>query len=243
VIELAASVAPLHAANIKALARARYFDGAGVVRVQDNYVVQWGDPADDEKHEPRRPIRAAQPTLKAEFTRALVGLRFAPLPEPDDYAPEVGFSDGFPAARDPASGRAWLTHCYGMVGAGRDTDADSGGGAELYAVIGHAPRQLDRNVTLIGRVVWGIELLSALPRGPAPMGFYLHTAERTPIRAVRLAADVPDAERAHLEVLRTDTATFRALVESRKNRREPWFKSPAGHIDLCNVPLPVRRKP
>lgn len=127
-----------------------------------------------------------------------------------------------------------------MVGAGRDTAPDSGGGTELYAVIGHAPRHLDRNVTLLGRVVQGMELLAALPRGPGPMGFYDKPEQRVPIRAIRLAADVPMAERSELEVLRTDTARFQDLIESRRNRREAWFHSPAGRIEVNNVPIPIR---
>ena len=117
---------------------------------------------------------------------------------------------------------------------------DSGGGPELYAVIGHAPRHLDRNVTVFGRVVEGIERLSTLPRGTKAMGFYATAGERVPIRRVRVAADAPPAERPALQVIRTDTETFTALVESRRNRRDEWFKAPAGHIELCNVPLPVR---
>jgi peptidylprolyl isomerase len=134
----------------------------------------------------------------------------------------------------------WLVHCYGMVGAGRDNAPDSGGGTELYAVIGHAPRQLDRNVTLFGRVVQGMELLSSLPRGPAPMGFYQKPEQMVPIKSIRVAADVTEAERSDLEIMRTDTATFRALIESRRNRREPWYQMPAGHIEIGNVPVPVR---
>jgi peptidylprolyl isomerase len=243
VIELAPAFAPQHVANVKALARESYFDGLAIVRSQDDYVVQWGDPdAGDEAK--RRPIRSGRRTLGGEFTRAAGGdLPFTRLPDLDGYAPEVGFSSGFPVARDPASGRAWLAHCYGMVGAGRDEAADSGGGAELYVVIGHAPRHLDRNVTLLGRVVQGMERLSTLPRGTGAMGFYETPAERVPLRALRVAADVPGPERSALEVLRTDTATFERLVESRRNRREPWFKEPAGHINVCNVPLPVRAVP
>jgi peptidylprolyl isomerase len=85
-----------------------------------------------------------------------------------------------------------------------------------------------------------MELLSALPRGPAPMGMYEKPEQYVAIRQVRIAADVPAAERVPLEVLRTDTATFTALIESRRNRRDDWYKVPAGRIDVCNVPLPVR---
>jgi peptidylprolyl isomerase len=234
VIELAPKFAPRHVAHIRALAREQYYDGLVIERVQDNYVVQWGDPDD------KRSTGPVAKAVAAEFSRPAEGLEFTLLPDPDTYAPEVGFVDGFPAARDRRLHLAWLAHCYGMVGAGRDNDADSGGGRELYAVIGQSPRQLDRNVTLLGRVVQGIELLSSLPRGTGPLGFYQHPSERIPIRSIRIAADVPEPQRSHLEVLRTDTRTFDDLIESRRNRREEWYKVPAGRIDLCNVPLPVR---
>lgn len=242
VIELAPAFAPLHAANIRSLVRQRYFDGLAILRVQDNFVTQWGDP-DSENADKARSLGKAERRIAAEFTRAAAGLRFTALPDGDVYAPEAGFSDGFAAARDPASGRAWLAHCYGAVGAGRDNDPESGSGAELYVVIGQAPRQLDRNIALVGRVVEGIELLSALPRGTGPLGFYEKPEQRLPIRSVRLAADLPEEQRLPLEALRTDTATFQALVESRRNRRDDWYQVPAGKIDLCNIPLPVRRRP
>ena len=234
IIELAPQFAPHTVANIQALAREGYYDGTAIVRAQDNYVVQWADP------EGKKPIKNAQRTVAAEFERTSRGIPFTPLIDPDTYAPEVGFSDGFPAARDPKFGRAWLVHCYGMVGAGRDNDVDSGGGTELYVVIGQAPRHLDRNVTLVGRVVQGMELLSAFPRGTGPLGFYEKPEQRVPIKSIRVAADVPASQRTELEVLRTDTPTFTQYVEARRNRREEWFKVPAGHVDVCNVPIAVR---
>jgi peptidylprolyl isomerase len=238
VIELAPAFAPLHVANIKALAREGYFDGLAILRVQDNYVTQWGDPEGGEKGE--RPIKSAKRTLPGEFSRSSAGLPFTPLADGDIYAPEVGFSSGFPAARDPKSGQTWLTHCYAMLGVGRDNAPDSGGGTELYVVNGHAPRHLDRNVTLAGRVVQGMELLTSLPRGTAAMGFYEKTEQRPLLRSVRVAADLPVAERTQLEALRTDSATFAALVDAHRNRSDAWYLVPAGRTDLCNVPLPVR---
>jgi peptidylprolyl isomerase len=237
VIELAPALAPHTVANIEAFARLHYFDGLAILRLQDNYVAQWGDP--DETHK----VPGNLQTLAPEFAVPLGRTAFTPLPDRDGYAPQVGFVDGFPAARDPAAGLAWLTHCYGAVGVGRDTDPASGNGSELYAVIGHAPRHLDRNVTVVGRVRQGIELLASLPRGTAELGFYATAAERTPIRSVRLASEVPAAERTALEVLRTDTPTFTALVEARRNRRDEWYVRPAGYIELCNVPIPVRPMP
>jgi peptidylprolyl isomerase len=235
-IELAPRVAPQHVANIKVLARAHYFDGLAIVRVQDNYVVQWGDP--DNKHTVPAEVHMVAPEFTAD---PRVGRYFEPLAERDVYAPEVGFLDGFPAARDPRSGLVWLAHCYGMVGVGRDDSAESDG-TELYAVIGHAPRQLDRNVTLVGRVLKGIELLSSLPRGSGEMGFYIQSEPPVPIISMRVASDLPPTQRAPLEVLRTESATFRTVLEHRRNRREAWFKFNPAHIDLCNVPLPVRAR-
>jgi len=238
VIELAPAFAPLHAANLRTLARQKYFDGLAIVRSQDNFVVQWGDP------EGKRSLGDARARLPPEFTvKATPGLPFEPLADRDGYAPEVGFSQGFPAARDPATGEAWLAHCYAMVGAGRGNEPESGNGAELYVVSGHAPRQLDRNIALVGRVIKGMELLATQPRGSGPMGFYEKPEQYVSITSVRVAADVPVAERENLEVMRTDTASFRQLVEVRRNRRDDWYLVPAGYIDLCNVPIVARPRP
>lgn len=243
VIELAPAFAPRHVENVLKLVRGAYFDGLAILRVQDNFVVQWGDPAAEDE-EARRPTGAAQRKLAAEFTRpASADLDFLRLPDVDGYAPEVGFSQGMAAARDPRQGRAWLAHCYGTLGVGRDNEVDSGGGAELYVVIGQAPRQLDRNITTIGRVVQGMEALASLPRGSGPLGFYADPAQRIAMTRIRVVADLDAEERPRLQALRTDSASFAELVESRRNRRDPWYKLPAGHIDLCQVPLPVREAP
>lgn len=233
IIELDPAYAPRHAANIRALARAHFFDGAAIVRAQDNYVVQWGRDEGD-----TTPMGDGVAAMAPEFFRDRGDLPFFKLRDPDSYAPEVGFSNGFPVAR--RGGETWLTHCYGMVGAGRGDTADSGSGAELYVVIGQAPRHLDRNVTMVGRVVQGMELLSVMPRGTGPLGFYETPQERTAIASIRVAADVPPAQRVNLEALRTDSPTFATLVESRRTRNDGWFIDPTGHINVCNVPLPVR---
>lgn len=242
VIELAPEFAPRHVANVEQLVEQEYFDGLAVLRSQDNYVVQWGDP-DAENEEARRSFGEAKAALPAEMDRPVAEeLPFTPLLDGDVYAPEVGFSLGFPVARDPAAGRTWLVHCYAMVGAGRGVAAGSGSGAELYVVIGHAPRHLDRNVTLLGRVVQGMEVLSTLPRGTGDLGFYEDPAEHVPVESIRLGTEVPEAERAKIELLRTDTETFERWIDARRHRREEWFLDPVGRVEVCNVPLPVREQ-
>jgi len=170
------------------------------------------------------------------------GLPIARLKDRDVYAPVTGFVDGFPVGADPAAHRAWIAHCYGTVGAGRGDTIDSGNGAELYVVIGQAPRGLDLNIAPVGRVLQGMELLSSLPRGGGPLGFYLdeEKPKRVLIRTARLASELPESARTAIEVLRTDTPLFTRYVEARRNRSEPWFVRPAGHIDVCNLPTPVR---
>ena len=240
VIELAPGFAPEHVANIRTMARGRFWDGLTIYRAQDNFVVQFGDPEGEEAGKAKPYPAGTKTKLPAEFTRDSSGVAFDRLPDIDGWAPQVGFIDGMPVGHDPKTGKAWLAHCYGVVGAGRNNAPDSSIGAELYVVTGQSPRQLDRNITVVGRVIRGMELLSAIRRGPPPMGFHEDPAQRTPIAAITLASTLPEAQRERIEVLRTDTPTFDALVESRRNRTDDFYHRPAGHIDLCNIAIPVR---
>lgn len=239
IIELAPQMAPNHVANIRALVREGYFDQLAIVRSQDNYVAQWGEPVDAQKKD----IRNAKKSLDAEYTIKNRAVAFDSIPDRDGYAPQAGFHFGFPAGRDVKTGEAWLAHCYGAVGVGRGNENTSGSGASLYAVTGHAPRHLDRNITVVGRVLRGMPLLSSLPRGTGRLGFYEKTTEMTPIVSIRLGSDLPEAERVKLQVLNTDSASFKAGLDALRNRGGEWFKRPAGYVEICNVPMNVRDAP
>jgi peptidylprolyl isomerase len=119
---------------------------------------------------------------------------------------------------------------------------DTGTGGELYAVIGQAPRQLERNIALVGRVVDGIDQFSALPRGTEALGFYKDKAQYVPIRSVRLASDMPVGERPSYEVIDTNSPTFAQYLHLRANRHDDFYIQPAGGVDVCNVQVPVRKK-
>ncbi|MCJ2186648.1 peptidylprolyl isomerase [Novosphingobium beihaiensis] len=251
--------------NIRKLAAARWFDGIAVVRVQDNYVVQWGDP-DGEVPGKAKPLpdglrtmsgleytadaaSATDPALRRKIAalEKVAGMMskvsdMAPaevLRSRDPYALVTGFEAGWPVASDSA--RIWPAHCYGTVGVGRNLSPDTGTGAELYAVIGQAPRQLDRNIAVVGRVIAGMEYLSSLPRGTGEMGFYKTPEERTPIVSVRMGNDVPDLP--GYAYLSTASKSFRAYMEKRANRKDDFYIQPAGGVSLCNVPVPVRALP
>ena len=236
VVQLAPAFAPVHVANIKALARSGYWNGATVYRLQDNYVAQWG------LNESDKPWPAGvNPKPPAEYTRPLKELKIRPLGSPDAYAPGAGFADGWPVAYNAKAGWATLTHCYASVGVGRDLAPDHGTGGELYAVIGNAPRQLDRNIALVGRVVDGIDKLSSLPRGTEALGFYKDKSQYVPIASIRLASDIPLPGRPAFEVMDTGSPTFTKYLKLRANRHDAFYEVPAGGVDLCNVQVPVRK--
>ncbi len=263
--------------NIRKLAAAKWWDGLAITRVQDNYVVQWGDPEGEDKAKAKalpgglQIMTASDYTTSAprEFAASGVPLTYqgnpgAPSPtlfggqtvfrglQSSEYA---AFAKGFPYAgsMSPHHSAVWPIHCYGMVGVGRNLSPDTGSGAELYTVIGHAPRHLDRNIALVGRVVEGIEHLSSLPRGTGALGFYEEAEQRVPIISIRLASELPEADpasssqaagqqtRPKFEYLSTESDSFARYADARANRRDPFFNLPAGGADICNVPVPVRR--
>lgn len=349
--------------NIRTLARAEWYDGTSVNRVQDNYVVQWGDPGYDNPESgetEQKPLpeglrvmgedeylvdenaladadmmldtpedfrremgsaaflSVADSALEAVLARpylseaekeaaiqeyfrmtdsvavatpqgqgglsahdiamiSITATAATTAPEGwhqrDSYAEWVEFWRGWPIGnyqvgpwrdandneidapmmqrkelqkqgyyRDVSESYFWPVHCYGMVGVGRNLSPDTGTGAELYAVIGHAPRHLDRNIALVGRIVSGMEHLSSLPRGSGALGFYTEEEadKRTPILSVRVTSDLAEEQRPRFEYLSTEGKTFARYVEARANRRDPFFIVPAGNADICNIPVPIR---
>jgi len=235
--------------NIRKLAAAKWWDGTSVNRVQDGYVVQWGDPDGEDKAKAKPLPGGLLQNPQGAYTTAAVTP--APIRDPkygwvnamEDAYGLGQFWSGWPIGREGilpmGEDRNWPLHCYGAVGVGRDYPPDTGSGAELYAVIGHAPRQLDRNIAVVGRVIEGMEHLSSLPRGTGDIGFYKTAAERVPITAIRNGSDVPGLPR--YEYLSTESASFARYADARANRRDAFYIRPAGGADICNVPVPVRR--
>ncbi|MGQ2930786.1 MAG: peptidylprolyl isomerase [Sphingopyxis sp.] len=247
--------------NIRKLAAAHWWDGTSVNRVQDNYVAQWGD-ATEKKALPEG--LSVVPESAYETAIANPAIATSPIridrQSPygiDAYSRSNFFYEGWAVAYDQIwdtliqdekgksipsnlTQSAWPIHCYGMVGVGRNLSPDTGSGAELYAVIGHAPRHLDRNIALVGRVIGGIEYLSSLPRGTGALGFYESEAERVLIASIRIATDLPPADLPKFEYLSTESDSFAKYADARANRRDPFFIKPAGGADICNIPVPVR---
>ncbi len=238
--------------NIRALAAAHWWDGTSVNRVQDNYVVQWGD-ASEAKALPDGLRTVPQTDYEVDFQGASLSADRYSAVSPnffgggnDPYG-RSEFYAGWPVASMfvgtglRARNHVWPVHCYGMVGVGRGLSPDTGTGAELYTVIGHAPRHLDRNIALVGRVVEGIENLSSLPRGTGALGFYESAEERVTITSVRIGSELAEGERPRFQYMNTNSSSFFRYSDARANRRDAFFIVPAGGADICNVPVPVRR--
>jgi peptidylprolyl isomerase len=239
IMALAPRFAPSHAANIRTLAHEGYWDGLDIIRVQDGYVTQWGDPNEDEKDKAKS-LGTAKAHLPAEFAVAAKGLPLTKLADPDGWAKESGFVDGMPVAADPTKDKAWIPHCYGVIGAARGDAEDSSNGTGLYVIIGQPARPLDLNITVVGRVIQGMEALSALPRGTGNLGFYEKPEQYVPIKSARLLADMPEKERPALEIMKTDSAAFKEILESRRHATNKWFVHSPEFTDVCHVTVPVR---
>lgn len=255
--------------NIRKLTAAKFWDGTAIIRVQDNYVTQWGDPNGGEGE--AKPVPEGLETIperdysfsnlvaqKPQWTAKKMASP-AESPINDVYAGRARFWGGWPLAfskfneQSPIAifkdgktsqpkpsdiNQYWPVHCYGMVGVGRNLSPDTGDGSSLYTVIGHAPRHLDRNIALVGRIISGMEHMSSLARGSGALGFYETPEEHTKIVSVRMGSEVSNVPT--FEYLSTEGAPFAKYADARANRRDPFFNVPAGGADICNIPVPIR---
>ena len=239
VIQLAPLFAPVHVANIRTMARSGYWSKATIYRVVDNWVTQWGLGEDVDEGDTLTPLpQGAVARPPEEYARSASGLKLMPLGSPDPYSAMAAYVDGWPAAMQVGGG-VNPTYCYGTVGVARDAAPDTGNSSELFAVIGSTARRLDRNYAVVGRVVQGMENLSALPRGTAEMGVYAKDQPPVAILSVKIAEDMPADARPRFEYLKTDSAPFAEYVELASHRRDYGVPSPGAA--LCAVPVPVRK--
>ena len=231
IVALSPRLAQAHVEQIRNLAREKFYDGLSFYRVIEGFVAQGGDVFD--KREPKN----AKATLAAEFDEPLgddVG--FTPLPDEDGYADQVGFIDSLPAGLDRADGKIWHLHCTGAVAMARGVEKDTGG-TEIYIAL-QPQRYLDRNLSVFGRVVAGMEHVQALRRVSPPESEDDDVGET--ILSMRIGADLPEAEQKRLKILRADTELFAEYVEARRNRPVAFFYFRPDYVDICQLPVPVQ---
>lgn len=236
-IELSDSFAPNHAARMRQAARDGFFDGRSFYRVIDGFVAQAG------RGEEADSIELPQyPELEGEFFVASETVTFTPMIDRDLYAPRIGHVDGFPAGQSEDGTQTWPIHCPGTVAMARGNDPDTGD-VEFYIVIGHAPRHLDRIMSVFGRVIDGMEHVQALRRGDPAVnsGVIADPDARDIMVSVRMAADLPGDSRPAYEIMRTDGEAFHNAKAARRNRtHEFFFETPPAVIEACQIPGRVR---
>ncbi|MCW8927104.1 MAG: peptidylprolyl isomerase [Xanthomonadales bacterium] len=248
VILLNPDFAPQTVRQFKRLLGEQFYRGLSFYRVIEGFVAQGGDESDLDPAAIKNKLPAEfeidwpQKPRDKEAAGDWVGMSWTPVQEDDLFAPFTGFIDGFPAARDSKKGgKAWLTHCPGTVAMARNEDPDSGG-TDFYIVIGQAPRYLDRNLTVFGRVVWGMDVVQRIKRGPAlENGVIEEDLDRTWIKRMRLASSLDEEDRLDIYVADTNSEGFIGMLKQRRNRSNKWFHhKPPKVLDVCQVPVPVR---
>lgn len=231
IVALSSELAQNHTAQMRSLAREGFYDGLSFYRVIDGFVAQGGDLLET------REVKTAEASLAAEFDQPLsADITFTPIRDADGYAEKVGFVGSSPAG--VKDGRIWHLHCTGAMAMARGNEPDTGG-TEFYITLQNQ-RYLDRNLTVFGRVIQGMEHVQAIRRVAPAESEDGDLGEK--ILSVKLGADIPETERETLEILRSDTDTFQAYVESRRNRPEAFFFYRPDYIDVCALSVPVRVK-
>jgi len=232
VIELNPLFAPETVRQFKKLVESGFYDGLGFYRVIDGFVAQGGDGSDLGE-------RSNVPLIDAEFEIDWPEeISYIRAQEPDMFAPETGFVDGFAVALDPGENKGWLTHCPGAVAMARNEGPDSSR-TDFYIVTGQAPRYLDRNMNVFGRVIFGMEAVQKIRRGKASEnGIIADDGAKSRIRSMWLASSVPESERLTALVLDTADKSFRSYLDDRRNRKQKFFHNrPPKVLDVCQVPM------
>lgn len=226
-VELAPQIAPLHVERIKLLAKQGFYDNIPWHRVIDWFMAQTGDPLGTGEGQ------SAYPDLKAEFTfRRGADLPFTPVAQPAGAL--IGFVGSLPVQTQPdalmpgtTDGKvhAWGLYCPGVAGMARDEGNDTAN--SQFFLMRQAYPSLDKRYTVWGRVVSGLDVVRALKAGTEPAGIVQEPDRMT---RVRLAADLPEAERPTVRVLDTTSEDFRRVVERTRAAKGADFS-------ICDIEL------
>jgi len=234
VIELVPQFSPKNVEQFSSLVKKSFYDETKFYRVIDGFVAQAG-PKDGSDKDKSVPMLAIEGTFATDKNWS-----FAQVQSNDLFAKETGFKQGFALAKN-TNDSAWLTHCPGTLALARGNEADSAS-SHFYFVIGQAPRYLDKIMTIVGRVVYGMEHIQAIQRTSTVEGEYaVDSREHTPIVNMKLMADVPVADRIIIEVENTESSDFaERLVKRRARDNEFFYQKPPPVLDVCQVPIRSR---
>ena len=235
VLELYPEIAPLHVAQIKTLARQSFYDGITFHRVIEGFMNQTGDPTGTGSGDSQLPDIQGEFTFRrpADMAVTLVGARSQAGKEIG-----VGFYKALPVASQPSS-QAMLTkdgkvaafglHCKGVTSMARTSDPNSAN--SQFFLMRDIAEHLDAQYSIWGNTVLGHEHLTKIKVGSKD-----EDANFVPdvMNKVRVAADVPAAERVKVQVLRTDSPAFKNYLKSQK-------KADGTYPDICDIRVPTRQ--
>ena len=241
IVQLAPFMAPINVGQFESLIKDGFYDGLDFYRVIDGFVAQGGDVTQSRLHE-----HAKQ--LPAELTRAYNGSGdssndpFVLVQSGEFMAPQTGFLNGFAAGRDPSTLQEWLLHCPGVVAFGRNNELNTAS-SEFYIAIGQAPRHLDRNMSVLGKVIYGMHHVQRIKRASVNVssGVIEDPTKRTKIVWARLANDVPVQQRVNVQVQNEHSdAVATRLARGRTLENEFFHFRGNGNLDVCYYNLRTR---
>lgn len=232
IVQLLPQISPKHVKQFKQLVNSKWYNGLPFYRVIEGFVAQAGEGEGEWDNVKGKPSKFKQ-LLKAEFTQP-VSDNFTLMQSPDLLAPQTGFIDSIPAGRDLITKEQWFLHCSGTVAMARGNDADSAS-SEFYIVIGQAPRHLDRNMSVFGRVVFGMDVVQRLPRGDKRKGGVIDNDQPKGIIVAAHLGDTLSQDNQHtVSVQSAKSVAFQQRIESAKNRTHEFYVYPGnGNIDVC----------
>lgn len=231
-IEMRPDLAPKHVEQIKTLVRQGFYNGLNFHRVIEGFVAQGGDPKGDGTG------NSDLPNIPAEFEHDTKENANFTVIGRDRQAAHVGLIDGVPAAAQPESLRSlrtdrkvniWGAHCPGVMSMARATDPNSAN-SQFFLVIGDARASLDSRYTVWGWIVDGMNSARRIERGEPPK-------RPTPIVRMRIAADLPAAERPDIKVMKSDSPAFLKYLKDSGLVDETGFVK-----DLCDIKPPRKIK-
>lgn len=229
VIMLSADTAPTHKERFIDLVKDGFYDNQYFYRVIEGFVAQAGS------NEENQPFALASP-MKSEFFKTSIPQNTVVVEPNAAHAPQTGFLNGMPVGTDTASNQLWHVHCPGTVAFARDTDKDTAT-TEFYVVLGQSPRHLDKNMSVIGRVLSGMEHLQQLPRGNRDNGGIISIpGKKSRILSARLGSALPDEQQRAFRIQKGSHPDYLQKVANARTLDNAFFHNKSltpRTIDVC----------
>ena len=224
IIEMRPEMAPKAIERIKLVTREKIYDGLQFHRVIAKFVAQTGNPNNKDGGGTSYPNLAGEMMFRLPYqsvtnfaahssdasTGFIGSVPFQSLPMADAIA------------RNNGNLRSWGAHCTGVAGMGRNEPRDSAN-SELYFML-DASRRLDRDYTVFGRVVIGLDVLMSIKFGEPP-------SDPDLMKQVRILSDIPVNERP--QVLVASETAMKQLIDQTREKKGADFS-------VCDVPIPAK---